>query len=95
MHLAPTDPERDAMLDWSYAKKSRKVEEWKGKLDLDSEVLIILEKLREKKMDLESLDNLCEKLATSSASLIHDFIACGGVAWLYECLAFYVYKAGY
>ncbi|ELR15924.1 formin domain containing protein [Acanthamoeba castellanii str. Neff] len=93
--LAPGDPERDAMLDWSFAKKQRKLEECsKSKIDLDSDVLVMVERLREKKMDVETLDGLCEKLATSSVDWVKNFIKFGGVAWLYECLAFYVYKAG-
>lgn len=55
----------------------------------------MVERLREKKMDVETLDGLCEKLATSSVDWVKNFIKFGGVAWLYECLAFYVYKAGY
>jgi hypothetical protein len=39
--LAPGDPERDAMLDWSFAKKQRKLEECsKSKIDLDSDALV-------------------------------------------------------
>src|ERR1700721_2678648 len=95
MGLEPADPERDAMTDWSFAKKQRTLEEWKTKADLDADVFLIVEKLREKRMDVESLDSLCEKLATSPVKWVQQFIKLSGVAWLYECLAFYAYKAGY
>lgn len=60
----------------------------------DGRLQVMIERLREKKMDVPSLDTLCEKLATSSVDWVKDFTKYGGVAWLYECLAFYVYKSG-
>ena len=61
---------------------------------LDSQIFDYLEKFRDSKMDVEALDELCEKLATAEPQWVKEFIACHGVLWLYEHLAHAVYLAG-
>jgi len=96
----PGDPRRTKWGEFSYAKKTKKIENWdktcaaKGLPSLESTAFDYIEKFRDKTMDVEGLDELCEKLATADAKWIREFISCSGVLWLYELLASSVYIAG-
>jgi len=96
----PGDPKRVKWNDFSYAKKTKKIEAYdkvhasKGLPSLDSPIFDYLEKFRERTMDVDGLDELCEKLATAEPQWIKEFISCNGVSWLYEQLSYSVYLAG-
>src|SRR3989338_2086296 len=78
------------------ARKAEMVASWnaEGKAPaLDSEALMFIQIMKDRSIDLQSLDALIEAIRSASAEWMDEFVGSNGVVWLMELLAYYVFMA--